>query len=224
MMLLYKILLYLHIASGFTALAAGLVAMLSKKGRKLHVLGGTIYFWGMTGVFATALPMTLLKFNPFLLGIAVFSYYLVLTGLRFNRIKRLLRKGQYPLVDKIIGIVSGISFLGMFVFGLSNTIFGDNSFGIILGVFGFIGIIQTRTEFKLIFNREDFRIKVGKTWTLHHIGRMGGGYIATATAFIVTNVQLEPPILLWLGPTAIGTPIIIYAVNTWKKKMTPKPR
>ena len=42
-----------HIAFGLCAVASGVVAMFSPKGRGRHANFGTIYFWALAGVFAT---------------------------------------------------------------------------------------------------------------------------------------------------------------------------
>lgn len=49
----------IHIAFGLCAVASGLIAMFSPKGRGQHERYGTIYFWSLFAVFAT---MSLLSF------------------------------------------------------------------------------------------------------------------------------------------------------------------
>ena len=47
-------------------------------------------------------------------------------------------------------------------------------------------------------------------WLLNHIARMTGSYIATLTAFfVVNNKGYFPELVVWLGPSIIGTFIII---------------
>jgi hypothetical protein len=55
-------------------------------------------------------------------------------------------------------------------------------------------------------------------WWYNHIGGMGGGYIATVTAFVVVNVKMNPGWILWLLPTAIGAPIIYRTVAHYKRQ------
>ena len=43
-----------HVALGICAVAAGAVAMLSRKGPGRHPLAGTIYFWSLAGLFVTS--------------------------------------------------------------------------------------------------------------------------------------------------------------------------
>ena len=79
-MTVYRLLLSIHIAAGFTALLAALVAVVTTKGARAHVYAGRAFVVGMALVFGTALPMTVIKPNLFLLLVAIFSFYLALTG------------------------------------------------------------------------------------------------------------------------------------------------
>ncbi|MFN4880994.1 MAG: hypothetical protein ACK5CD_05075 [Bacteroidota bacterium] len=45
---------------------------------------------------------------------------------------------------------------------------------------------------------------------------MTGSYIATTTAFLVVNIQLTPMWIIWLGPTLLGTILIIYYTRTYR--------
>ena len=71
------ILLLVHIAAGSIALLTAVVAIVTAKGGRYHVLVGRIYAIAMTVIFITALPLTILGSSVFLLLIAVFSFYLV---------------------------------------------------------------------------------------------------------------------------------------------------
>ena len=80
---LTHLLLTLHILFGSLALIASVLAISNKKGKQAHRLFGKIYFWGMVGVFITAVPLAIFKLNVFLLLIAIFSFYLAFAGMRF---------------------------------------------------------------------------------------------------------------------------------------------
>ena len=78
-----KPLLYLHILAGFISLAIAYVLLFIKKGNKRHKKLGMIYVYGMTTIFVTAIPLSLLgEFNPFLFVIAIFSFWLRSHNLR----------------------------------------------------------------------------------------------------------------------------------------------
>ena len=55
------------------------------KGKKVHIIAGRTYFWGMTIIFLTAIPMSIVSGNVFLFLIAIFSFYLAYAGMRFAR-------------------------------------------------------------------------------------------------------------------------------------------
>ena len=80
---LISILLLFHILSGSLTLISSALSIYSKKGQRTHRFFGKIYFWGMVGVFLTAIPLAIFKLNVFLLLIAIFSFYLAFAGMRF---------------------------------------------------------------------------------------------------------------------------------------------
>ena len=67
----------IHVAFALVAVAAGLLAMLSAKGRGRHCRCGKIYFWALAGVFATMSALSYLRWAEdyplFLLGAVSFS-------------------------------------------------------------------------------------------------------------------------------------------------------
>ena len=50
-----------HVLLGLASTVAGLVAMLSLKGRGRHSDFGTIYFWSLSGVFVTAIGLSVVR-------------------------------------------------------------------------------------------------------------------------------------------------------------------
>ena len=67
--------------------------------------------------------------------------------------------------------------------------------------------------------RTDLKLYKGVTkyknfWLLIHLQRMIGAYIASVTAFIVTNDNYNLGIIGWLLPTAILVPLIF----KWSKQ------
>ena len=92
-----QILLPIHILAGIIALTSAAFAVSSEKGKRLHVLSGRTYFWGMATIFLTAIPMSIISSNIFLFLIAIFSFYLAFAGMRFAR----NRKGVATILDWI---------------------------------------------------------------------------------------------------------------------------
>ena len=106
-----SLLLAIHILAGATALFAAAFAIISEKGKKTHITAGRTYYWGMVGIFLTALPMSIITSNVFLFLIAFFSFYLAYAGRRFAQ----NRKGIASIVDWIaVGLMIAAG-LGMLI-------------------------------------------------------------------------------------------------------------
>jgi hypothetical protein len=97
---------------------------------------------------------------------------------------------------------------------------GISSLSIVLLVFG-VGTLFFSAEDLIALYRKNSRSHF--LWMYIHIGRMLGAYIATLTAFLVVNSEFFPSLLIaWLGPSAIGTPLIIYWIRRYKRKLEPQ--
>jgi len=199
-------LLFTHIIAGSISLTAAALAVLSTKGKKLHILSGRTYFWGMAIIFLTAIPMSIISVNIFLFLVAIFSFYLAFAGMRFAR----NRKGIANFFDWVaIGlmVLSGVIML----FLATNYFMNSNSQYITLTVFGFIAISLGYADFKSYRNKS----AIGKQRIARHLTNMLAGTIAVITAVLVTNINIEPVFILWILPTIIITPIIFW----WNRKI-----
>jgi uncharacterized membrane protein len=188
----------LHVVLGFLSLITGLLVFLLKKGTSNHIQIGKVYFIAMLGVFLTSIWVSVLKGNLFLLLIGFFSFYLVHSGIRVNRFRK---SGDVKLIDKIFTLFYGLCFLSMIGLALYGFFYGNRAMGIVLSVFGGIGLLLIKNEVRYYYlhffpSNSDF-IK-------EHIGRLTGSYIAAFTAFAVNNVHFLPPVVIWLLPTVIG--------------------
>lgn len=193
---LLKILLILHIISGFTSLTCGLLSMLNKKGARKHRLTGKIFFFGMTGVFITATFISIAKNIPFLFMVGFFSYYLTCSGYRALYLKKLHIQQQPAVLDWTISIIGMVSGLALVVFSyfwfMQRGMWG--SVPLTFGIFCFMsGFKDIRNFYKRPADKQH--------WLFTHGGRMGGAFAATVTAFIVVNVQIGSlSWLLWILP------------------------
>ena len=194
-------LLPIHILAGTIALLAAAFAICSEKGKKIHITAGRTYYWGMAGIFLTALPMSIISSNIFLFLIAFFSFYLAFAGRRFAQ----NRKGIASIVDWIaVGLMIAAG-LGMWVLAVFYSI-ENNSQYITLTVFGFLAIALGYTDYKTYKRQE----ATGKKRIARHLTNMLAGTIALVTAVLVVNVDMEPQWLPWVLPTLLITPVIIY--------------
>jgi hypothetical protein len=197
----YGLLLTFHIAAGTTALVAAAVALATSKGDRGHVYAGRAFTLGMLVVFLTAVPMTLIRPNLFLLLIAVFSFYLASTGwLRARN-----RGGKPLLAEWMAAGAMGVTAIVMCVRSVVALRAGD-SMGIVLLAFGGIGGSSAIGDLYFL-RRHRYR---GTFRIADHLSRMLGGTIAAVTAFTVVNVRLEPAVLVWLTPMVALTPLIVY--------------
>ena len=222
-----SLVLYLHIAAGFTALVTGLVPMFAKKGGKAHILWGKIYFWAMFVVALTALLRFQMQMRLiFLTAIAIFSFYNTFTGVRLIQRKDSLKPSWLDYFASILAMVCG---LAMFHFAFLGYQKGNRYMAILFFVFGMAVSIMSL---------EDLRVFVGKKviddtgkpvpvkyWFQNHISRMGGSYIATVTAFlVVNNPPFIPGLVAWLAPGVLGGVIITFVKRSYRKRYILKER
>lgn len=200
---IFQIVLIIHIICGTFGLIAGTIAMFISKTKKMHKTAGKVFFFAMLGIFVTSIYMSIAHNNIFLLLVGFFSFYLALTGYRILFLKKLgITIIKPKLIDHLIaatGILSGIAIIVLGVFLFINR----NMFGIVCFNFGFVSIwlgYQDAIKFKFP--------PTSKThWIGAHAFRMAGAYVATVTAFIVVNIQINNGWILWILPGIIIIPI-----------------
>lgn len=205
----YKIVLIVHILAGFAALTAAAVATLTKTlgiAHRWHVYSGRAFFWGMVVIFLTALPLALIGSDTFLFLIAILSFYFALAGWRFAT----RRRGSPRPLDwgcaGVMALTSGI----MIMFGLF-LVSRRNMNGITMLVLGGVGAALSIADLRTL-RRGGVK---GRERIAQHLTMMLSGTIATVTAFVVTNVTIQPAFIVWLAPTVVIAPIII----VWSRRI-----
>jgi uncharacterized membrane protein len=207
--MIYKIFLTLHIVSGSLGLLSGTFNMFWKKGDRTHRIVGKVFFYSMISTAISALTLSIIKPNHFLFIIGIFTFYLVVTGTRYLKLKRLLINQKPSPLDWTL-------VYAMLTFGLVFIAYGGyqisikSNAGVILCIFGIISLLLVRQDFKIYKGNT----KDSNYWLLQHITRMVAAYIAATTAFLVVNNNVLPGVIAWLLPTVIGTPLI----RVWVKK------
>ena len=198
--------LIMHIATGCIALLAGFLALLMKKGSNYHKLNGKIFFYSMLGVAFTAAGMALFKDLDFFLMLSMFSFYAAYAG--FRAIRNKTRRA------------SAIDWL-MTVSALATCGFMIMSGNAILISFGIIFMLLAASDTKDFLKKEPATIK-SRRWLIVHISRMMSAYIAAVTAFFVVNFSGLVPeafnIMVWMAPTVLFTPLVIYYTNKYRIK------
>ena len=196
----HTIFLWIHIAAGSFALISGGIAALAEKGGSLHLRSGRYFALAMGITAVSAVALSILNFNPFMLSIGFFTAYL--TGGGYLWALRIPLQRRHA-IGKRVGILGLITAAGMLYLAFSGS--GIN---VVLLVFGSI--------LTGLAGADAFRQKIPKNPVALHGGRMGGAYIAATTAFLVVNVQWGA--VGWLLPTVIGSPLIAFALRKYARR------
>jgi hypothetical protein len=198
---MYRTLLGAHIVAGNVALFAAVGAMLSRKGGPIHLWSGRAFSIGMGVIFLTALPMSLMRPNVFLLLVALFNGYLAWSGWIRAR-----NRGGEPITAEWLG---ASAMAGTAVVMLAGGVFmlvSGNLMGIVLVVFAGIGGGLAVADLRGMRSRR-YR---GAGRIASHLTRMLGATIGAFTAFLVVNVRVEPAFVVWIAPSLLLTPVVVY--------------
>ncbi len=206
--------LILHIAAGFIGLVIGPVAMISKKGSRIHIKSGRVFYWAMLIASISGLILSIVGNIIFLTLIAIFSGYHILFGYRALQI---YNGKPITIKDHILHSVAGIFMigfiiLGVYVFNISRVL------AILSLLFGIGGLATVIGNYKYILKKNISH----KKWLLKHISGMMGGYIASVSAFSVTQLHFLPDLIQWLWPTIIFVPLIIFWSVKYGKRLQTK--
>ncbi len=206
---LFKLFLYLHIATGTLGLLAGSFIMYAKKGDQLHKRIGRFFAYSMLAAGFSSFVLAVIHPNEFLFTVGVFTIFLVGTGWRYLYLRN-IPEGQQPLlIDWVLmGFMSifGIVFIGLGIWYLAHAAY----FGIVPILFGLTGLRFALTDYRTFTGK----ITIKNYWLVNHLQRMSGAYIASLTAFLVVNAPSWSGIIPWLLPSAIIVPLIV----SWTRK------
>jgi uncharacterized membrane protein len=210
--ILFRCALGLHILSGTVALVIAPLAMMTVKGGIWHRCWGKIYFWAMAGVAITATVMCFIRSGLFLFLIAIFSFYLALTGYIALRGKRPEhRAGWLDWCATIAMLAAGIALVATGALDANP----DNKRWLRI-IFGAIGLMLGAMDIKRYLKPPVNK----RAWMFEHMTRFLAAYLATVTAFSVVNFQFLPYLWRWLWPTVIGVPLILVWQGYYKRKFS----
>lgn len=208
----FRVVLLIHISFGAIALFVAPAAMLTRKGGLWHRRWGKIFFWAITGVAMTAVVMSLIRSGLFFLLVALFSFYLALTGYRV-----LYRKTPEQRPGKADWTAVSTMVLGSLVllaYGVYLML--TSSFGTVAIVFGVIGLLFGTSDMRDFLHHPPDKM----AWWYSHMTRMLAAYIATVTAFSVVNFPFLPPVARWLWATVVGTVGIVIWTRFYRRKFS----
>lgn len=197
-------LLVVHITAGFAALSAAIGAVATqwlRTAHRWHVLAGQVFFWGMVVIFLTALPLSWMTESLFLFLVSIFSGYLAWSGYRYAK----RRRGPVASYDRLASVLMVVAGAAMILVGGIMLVGGDMD-GITLLVFGALGLSLSWLDLDA-FRKGEY---TGKQRIASHLGMMLGATIAAVTAFVVTNFTFQPGFVLWIAPTVVIVPLIVY--------------
>ena len=213
-------LLWLHIAAGTITLAAAPVALAVRKGGTWHRRAGRVFFWTMAVATAAALVLAVLRPNPFLFLIAIFSFYFALSGYRAPRLRRPTDRPR--LLDFGAAAVLGAAALAMLgwaalAWGGAIAAGATDGGAVVLVVFGVIGAAFAATDLRRL-RRGHTGAGARQAWFFTHLTRMLAATIAVTTAFAVVNLTFLPDVVRWLGPSVVGTAAIAWTVAHYRRR------
>jgi len=214
------IVLWLHIVCGGALLLLGLLQIIFKKGGKRHRDLGKFYVILMLFVCGSALFISskeIMRQNSighlFLFVIALFSQYAVVSGYLLGKFK----SNRSFFLGKIVVVYAWVN---VAAFACLTALFWS-SFGWICLVFGTLQLLGALEDTKYYWTSSNKLRKGTRYWLYTHSGRMLGSYIAAVTAFLINVIECPYPLVLWLGPTVIGSALIVWfnktVLNTMKE-------
>ena len=207
---IFQAALIIHILFGGVALFVAPAAMMTRKGGLWHRHWGKIFFWAITAVAVTAVIMSFIRSGLFFLLIALFSFYLALTGYRvLSRKTPQQRPGKADWAATAAMLAGS---LGLIAYGVYQML--TSSMGVVAIVFGVIGFLLAMADVR------DFRHHPTDkmAWWYSHMTRMLSAYIAAVTAFSVVNFKFLPPVPRWLWATVVGTVGIVVWTRSYRRK------
>lgn len=212
---LFKVFLITHIVAGGVSFIVAPAALIVKKGAAAHALWGKIFFGCMTVVFLTALFLSTYHWTPFLLALAVFSYYNVISGYRSLYHKQLHNGRGLTWIDWVSMSVSLLFNFGFLVYGVYMFTIGYTGLGILSVVFALGGLLITGRNLQKFLKPPAEK----NIWFFSHIGGMMGGFISAVTAFSAQTLTFLPGLVQWIWPSVIGTIIIFRYIAYYRRKL-----
>lgn len=199
------VLLWVHVAGGAAALAGALGAVMTQAfgvSHHWHVWTGLAFFWGMAVLFVTSIPLAILASSVFLLLVALFSFYMAWSGLRYAH----RRDGSVSRADRVgaVGMTSvGVAMMGM---GAWLMVAGGDM-ALVLLVFGVLAVSLGWMDLSSFKGGVAAR---GRARIAAHLRMMLGGTIAAITGFVTTNFPTAPALIAWLAPTVLLVPLLVW--------------
>jgi len=231
---MFRILLALHVAGGSAALVSMFIPMFTRKGGRTHVRAGWVFVAGMATVSMTALLLCgwrlLFDARPEARTAALFLFYIAIllaagvsTGVRVLQVNRRAKALRHSTAAVAPPFRAAIWDLGISSLLLATSI-GMAAFGLATGTalfvaFSLIGLLSSAGQLRYWLTTPTHM-----HWWFELMSSMLGSCIAAVTAFLVVNTErlgASPgSLLIWLGPTLVGTPVIAIWTAYYRRMFT----
>ena len=205
---LHKANILTHITAGSMALLIGAIALIVRKGGKLHKNTGKIFLICLTLVILTGLlGVFIFGRNTFLLVITVLSGYLGFSGYRTLQTK----SNQPKLIDITIAVLSLLSVLYFLYYFKSIGMIWSPV--IIYSTVGYLVLIITYDFFRYLLPASAYL----NLWLYEHILKMVSAFSGLLSAFSGTVFPQYQPYSQFL-PSVFGTLIAIgFMITNYRK-------
>jgi hypothetical protein len=207
--LLHKVNIAIHVIAGSSALIIGIIALVSRKGRKLHRLVGRLFLYLMAVVILTGLiGVFVFGRNTFLLVITVLSGYMAFSGYRTIK-----TKSNKPNAIDIVASFSAVIVVSYFLYYFkSNGMIWSPV--IIYSTVGYLFMIETYDLTRYFIPAKTY----SHLWIHEHVLKMVSAFSGLLAAFSGTVLQQYQPYSQVI-PSVLGTFIAIgFMVYVGRKK------
>ena len=208
--LLHNTNIIMHVIFGSTALALGLIALLSQKGNRLHKKSGKLFLWCLIVVIITGLiGVFVFNRNTFLLVITADSAYLGFSG--YSVLKH--KNNKIRILDVFVALLTLLSvFYFLYYFKSIGMIWSPI---IIYSTVGYLLFIITYDFLRYLIPKSRYK----NLWLYEHILKMVSAFSAILSAFSGTVFENYQPYSQFLPSTlcmVIAIGFIFYYAKTNK--------
>jgi uncharacterized membrane protein len=210
----------LHVVAGCVALLVMAVPLLAAKGGRAHRRAGWVFVVAMGIVCASGLVTSgwriATETRPGVRAAATFLFYVsILAGAAMIKGMRVLRQkhrtGRGGALDlAVAGVLTAA--------GVVTALVGLRAGHPLVIAFGALGAVGGGSQLRYWLYPPRERMH----WWYEHMGDMGGTCIAALTAFAVANARSLGlggfSLWVWLLPTVIGTPLLVYWGNAYRRR------
>lgn len=209
---LFKTTLFIHIGTGLVAVAVGLLPLLTRKGSRLHRLGGKLFAIFMAALLACAWVMTVLHFRTYFAALSATATITLFSGLRVLGRKRpdLRPEDRAGWLDWLV--TAGVLLIGLSVLVLLLTGRPDGppavSWALVYAALAYGGWDLWR-----FLRPTDWPFSTN-LWLYEHLAKMLSAYGAVLSAFSGNFLTALAPPWSQLWPTLIFQPLAIAWIIT----------